>query len=291
MKSQAILWTALLLAASPLAAATLSIDAGHTEEMNQEVSQLKDAVADHAATDGAVYQMAQALFGRVPGSKIVVNANLRGWDREPAPEKAAQHNINDLAAGAAKRLASYDKEIPQPTAEAMKYARGMQQIGRADFDRERKLDDNEMGVYNYWLNKAELGTIKLNEALSFLATQIGDAIAFATVIHEGAHARDQQAGRLNDKDVIAGEVPAFKAEYDWLQVADPYGERICYLRAAFMTAQREHPSRLGAIGLSYLNHLAELQATQGDLKAIKEMVEKLGYKDGETHRQGNEASA
>jgi len=290
MKSRAILWTALLLASSPLAAATLGIDTAHSDEIHQEVSQLHDAVADHATTDGAVYQMAQDFFGRVPGTKVVVNVNLRGWDREPTPE-AAPADIKRLVGGADKRLAFYDKEIPQPMAEAMKYARGMQQSGRADFDQKRELSDNEMGVYNYWLNKAELGTIKLNEALSWLATKVGDAIAFATLIHEAAHARDQQAGKLNDQDVIAGEVSAFQTQYQWLKIADPYDERICYLRTAFMAAQREHPSRLGAIGLSYLNHLAELQSTQGDPKAIKEMVEKLGYKDGETHRQGDETSA
>ena len=289
MKFRAILWTALLLTASPLAAA-LSIDSGHADEMHQEVSQLQDAVADHAATDGTVYQMAQDFFGRVPDTKIVVNVNLRGWDREPTPA-AAPADIQRLISGADQRLAFYDKEIPSPMSEAMKYARGMQQSGRADFDRKRELSDNEMGVYNYWLNKAELGSIKLNDALSLLATKIGDAIAFATLIHEAAHARDQQAGKLNDKDVIAGEVSAFLTQYQWLKVADPYDERICYLRTAFMAAQQEHPSRLGAIGLSYLNHLAELQATKGDPQAIKEMVEKLGYKDGQTRRQGDEASA
>lgn len=283
MKSRAILWTALLLAASPLSAATVAIDASHADEMHQEVSQLKDAVADHAATDGTIYRLAQDFFGRIPSSKIVVHVNLRGWDREPTPP-AAPADVKRLVASAEQRLAFYDKEIPKPMAEAMSYARGMQQNGRADFDRKGELADHEMGVYNYWLNKAELGTIKLNELLSFLATKVGDAIAFATLIHESAHARDQQAGKLNGTDVVAGEVSAFTTQYQWLKVADPYDERICYLRAAFMAAQRERPSRLGAMGLSYLDHLAELQATQGDPKAIQSMVEKLGYKDGGDHR-------
>jgi hypothetical protein len=284
------LLTALLLAAWPLCAATVAIDNGQQDEIHQEVSQLKDAVADPGSSDGAVYQMAHDLFGRLPGTKIVVNPSLRGWDREPTPD-AAPADAKRLVSGADKRLAFYDKEVPKPLADAMKYARGMQESGRADFDKKHDLSDNEMGVYNYWLNKAELGTIKINDALSYLASEIGDAIAFATLAHEAAHARDQQLGKLNDKDVVAGEVSAFQTQYQWLKVADPYDERICYLRTAFMAAQRDHPSRLGAIGLSYLNHLAELQATKGDPEAVKKMVEKLGYKDGEKSRESGETSA
>jgi len=290
MKACAILGTAILLAAPSLRAGTVVVDSGRTDEIHQEVSHLKDAVADYATTDGKVYQMAADLFGRMPGTKIVVNLNLRGWDREPTPP-AAPADVKRLMSTADQRLAFYDKDVPAPMVQAMDYARKMQQGGRADFDRERKLSDDEMGVYNYFVNRAELGSIKLNEFLSFLTTQIGDAIAFATLIHEAAHARDHLAGKLNEKDVLDGEVLAFQDQYQWLKVADPYDERICYLRAAFMNAQRDHPSRLGAIALSYLNHLAELQATKGDPKAIREMAVKLGYRDGEEHRHGNGASA
>jgi hypothetical protein len=277
---------ALLLATPALQAATMVVDNGHTDEIHQEVTQIKDAVADYATTDGKVYQLAADLFGRLPSTKIVVHLNLRGWDREPTPPEAPA-DIKRLVTTADQRLAFYDKDIPAPMAQAMDYARKMQQGGRADFDRERKLSDNEMGVYNYLVNKAELGVIKLNDILSFLSTKIGDAIAFATFIHEAAHARDQQAGKLNEKDVIAGEVLAFQTQYQWLKVADPYDERICYLRAAFMNAQRERPSKLGAIGLSYLDHLAELQATKGDPDAIKDMVVKLGYRDGNDPGHGS----
>lgn len=280
-----MLWTAILLAAPALQAATLVVDSGQTDEIHQEVDSLKDAVANYSTTDGKVYQLAQNLFGRLPGTKIVVNLNLRGWDREPTPPSAPA-DVKRMLGSADQRLAFYDKEVPAPMAQAMDYARNMQQGGRADFDRERKLADNEMGVYNYWVNKAELGFIKLNDVLSLLATKIGDAIAFATLIHEAAHARDQQAGKLNEKDVIDSEVSAFTTQYQWLKVADPYDERICYLRTAFMTAQRERPSRLGEIGLSYLNHLAELQATKGEPKAIREMVVKLGYRDGADQGHG-----
>jgi hypothetical protein len=290
MKARAILWAALLLAGSPLRAATVVVEDGKTDEIRQEVTQLKDAVADYARTDSEVFRMAHDLFGRMPSTKIVVNPNLRGWDREPAPPSEAA-DAQRLVESADKRLAFYDKEVPAPMAKAMDYARRMQKDGRADFDKERKLQDDEMGVYNYFISLAQLGTIRLNNALSLLASQIGDAITYATLIHEAAHARDHQDGKLNEKDVLDGEVLAFQAQYQWLKVADPYDERICYLRTSFMTAQKERPSRLGAIGLQYLNHLAELQATKGDAQAIREMAIRLGYRDGDEHRHGGRTSA
>ncbi|MBI5239601.1 MAG: hypothetical protein HY926_03950 [Elusimicrobia bacterium] len=290
MKALAMLWMALLAAAPALQAAAVVVDDGNTDEIREEVSHLKDAVGDYGRTDAEVVRMAHDLFGRMPSARIVVHANLRGWDREPTPP-AAPADAARRVESADKRLAYYDKDVPAPMAKAMDYARRMQKDGRADFDQERKLSDDEMGVYNYLINVAQLGTIRMNQALSFLTTQIGDAIIYATLIHEAAHARDHQDGKLNGKDVLDGEVLAFQAQYQWLKVADPYDERICYLRTAFMTTQKENPSRLGAIGLQYLNHLAELQATKGDAKAIREMAVRLGYRDGDEHRHGGKTSA
>ena len=291
MKARAIFWTALLLAGSTGRAAAVVVEEGNTDEIRQEATQLKDAVSDFARTDAEVARMAHDLFGRMPSTKIVVHANLRGWDREPTPPSSAPADAARLVESADKRLNFYDKEVPAPLAKAMDLARRMQKDGSADFDKERKLKDDEMGVYNYFINLAQLGTIRLNNALSFLAAQIGDAIVYATLIHEAAHARDHQDGKLSDKDVLDGEVLSFQAQYQWLKVADPYDERICYLRTAFMTAQRESPSRLGAVGLQYLNHLAELQETKGDAGKIREMAVRLGYRDGDEHRQGGRTSA
>jgi len=266
---------AVSLAACPLAAAPLSINVSQPDNFNEQVSQLRNAAAD--TPDDTVHTMAQNLFSQVLVSRFVANPDLRGWDKEPQPLKITRHNVNDLFVGANERLASYKKDVPSPLIGAMKLASSMASGGSFNF---QELTPDTMGDYKYMLNSAKLGVIELNEDLASLAGVIGDAIAFATGIHEGTHAYYHQAGQLSDKDVIAGEIPAFKAEYDWLKIVDPHGERICYLRASFIFAQREHPSRLGAIGLSYLNSLAELQDTKGDPRAIEQMVKARGYKDG-----------
>ena len=98
-------------------------------------------------------------------------------------------------------------------------------------------------------------------------------------------------GKLDPKAVIEGEVLAFKTQYLWLKVADPYDERICFMRTALMNEQRVRPTRIGEMGLTYLNHLAELQATGGDEKAIRDLVLRLGYKDGESKRDDSKVSS
>ena len=290
MKVRIALWTAILCAAPSWGDAALLINEGRAGEIHEEVSQLHDAIADHAANDAQVYDLAQNLFGRMPGTKIVVGLNLRGWDREPVPMQPPA-DVTRLLQSADQRLNSHNGEVPQPMAKAMAYAHSMQQGGRVDFAQQNPLPENEMGVYDYWLDKLELGIIRLNDVLSYLSTKIGDALAFATFIHEAAHARDHQEGKLSDKAVIDGEVLAFQTQYQWLKIADPYDERVCFLRAKLMAEQSEHPSRLGTIALSYLNHLAELQATHGDLQAIRDLTFKLGYHEGAQSRRGDGASA
>jgi hypothetical protein len=292
MKARRMLWAAMLLASPGLACAAVFVDQGNTDEIHQEVTQLKDAVNDIGNTsDAKVYTLAQDLFGRMPSTKIAVQSNLRGWDFPAAPESSSPASSKQLLESADKRLAFYNKEVPKPLAKAMDYARGMTRDGKVDYDKSGELSDNEMGEYKYWLDKAELGTIKLNKYLALIAAKVGSTFAFATVAHESGHARDQQDGKLNPKDVIQGEVMAFQTEDLRLTVADPYGEKIGYLRARLMIERRDHPNQIGAMTLLYLNHLADLQSTNGDEDAIRKMVEKLGYKDGEPHREGNSVSA
>ena len=283
-------WAALLLAWPCLGGAAVVVDASRTDEIHSEVDQLKDAVANRGLSDAKVYGLAADLFGRMPSTRIVVQPNIRGWDREPVPA-GKPASVKQLLETADKRMTFYNKEVPQPMVKAMDYAKSMTRDGRIEYDQAGQLQDHQMGEYDYWADKLELGRIKLNNLLALLAAKVGDVFAFATVAHEAGHARDHLDGKLNPKAVIDGEVLAFQTQYYWLKIADPYGERICYLRAGLMNEQRERPNRLSAIALTYLNHLAELQGTGGDKDQIRRMVEKLGYRDGETHRQGDSTSA
>lgn len=253
--------------------------AATSQQFEAEVTELKDAVASPATPDAQLYQGAMDLFDRMHESKIKVQVNLRGWDKEPEP-KELPPDVQRLMTSARKRLSDLDTTVPDDLKGALNYAEGMANADKIRLD--SRMEANQMGAYT-WV-KTELGDIKLNDWLAWIATKIGDALAFATVAHEAGHARDHQNGLLNGKDVIDGEVRAFKTQYFWLKAADPHGERVAWLRAALMREQQIKPNPLTFKALSYLEHLAKLHDTDGEERKIRELVHSLGYEDGHDHR-------
>ena len=263
--------------------ATAPVQTARAEDMKERVDDLSRAVQNPGESDRSVFEKAHRLFGKVPSSNIVVAPVLRGWDKEPTPKQEAA-SVARLIDTADKRLTYYNKDVPSNLKEAMQYGRGMTQNGKVDFDKEGQMADNQMGVYRYLSAKAELGTIRLSNFLSLMATKVGDALAYATLAHEAGHARDHQNGKLNAKDVLDGEVLAFKTQYLWLQIADPYGERVAFLRAKIINEKREHASEFLDMTDAYLKSLALLQETGGDEQKIREMAQTLGYQDGHDHK-------
>ncbi len=254
--------------------------------VSESVSDLKDAVADRALPDTTVHAKAADLFASLPGAMIVVEPGLRGWDKERAiePEPAS---VERLLQSAGKRLSDFHLDVPAPgLTEAFGFAESMSAGGKVAFDKTAGMPDGQMGLYRYLVDTSELGAIKLNGLLAAVATRIGDALAFSTLIHEAGHARDHVRGRLSAKNVIDGEVLAFKTQYEWLKIADPRKERVCWLRAVLAERQRQRPDALTNVALGFLEHLAALQDTDGDAARIRAMVERLGYQDEHDRKDG-----
>lgn len=254
--------------------------------ISEAVADLKDAVADRGVPDTLVHEKAADLFRNLPGAVIVVDPGLRGWDRERAIDSDPA-SVERLLKSAGDRLSDFHREVPPlGLTEAFQYAGDMNASGQVDFDKAAELGDGQMGLYRYLANKAERGVIKLNGLLALVATKIGDALAFSTLIHEAGHARDHARGKLSARDVIDGEVLAFKTQYEWLKLADPHKERVCWLRAVLAERQRLHPDKLTNVALGFLEHLAALQETDGDDARVRVLVERLGYQDDHSRGDG-----
>lgn len=271
-----------------IASLALAQTAPKTEAFETEVHELRDAVASPIVPNARIYDEARDLFEAMPRARINVEVNLRGWDKE-TDIKGERGDVARLMSSARKRLSDLNTPTPPPDLKgALAYADGMHSSGKIAED--PGLKDNQMGAYE-WI-KTALGDIKLNQALGFIAGQIGDALAFATVAHEAGHARDHQQGKLDGKNVIDGEIGAFRTQYQWLKLVDPHGERVAWLRAAAMQRQREAPSKLNEITIAYLLHLAKLHDTGGDTEKLRAFVHEMGYEDDHDHgREGHPASA
>lgn len=255
-------------------------------EIHFELDHLRDALADPSKTDLAIYDMAHDLgHRRIPSTTISVRGAIRGWDREPAaPPRPA--DVDALMSVAQRRLLDARDAPHADLTGAYEMARTLHSGGLVDFDKERALAAAQMGVYRFIPHKSELGTVRLNNFLSLIAVKVGYAFAFATLIHESAHALDHIRGALSDEGVVAGEVFAFRVQYLWLRTMDPYGERLAYLRTNLMKEMQDDPNALTEMALNYANHLDDVVGTGGDKEKIKALVQKLGYDDGHDHGRG-----
>lgn len=271
-----------------IASLALAQTAPKNEAFESEVTELRDAVASPMVPDAKVYDEARDLFETMPRTNINVEVNLRGWDKE-TDIRGQKADVSRLFTSARKKLS--DLNTPMPPSElrgALGYADSMHSLGKIEEGVSMK--ENQMGAYA-WI-KTALGDIQLNKALAFIAGQIGDALAFATIAHEAGHARDHQQGKLDGKNVIEGEVSAFRTQYQWLKLVDPHGERVAWLRAVMMHRQKESPSALNETTLAYLVHLAKLHDTQGEEAKLRAFVHEMGYEDDHGHdRDEHPASA
>ena len=283
------LWagTALLLwlaapAAQGLKAGELPI------ELHRGIEALRETLADPAASDEKIHARAQELFAGVPSAKIVVTAGLRGWDREPAP-KPLPATVKSLMEAARQRL---ENAIPTPElVDTYRQAQAMDSSGLIDLDRERRLQNNEMGLYDYRPDSADPGDIRLNNLLPLIAMKVGEAFASATLIHEAAHALDHMRGRLSSEEVVDGEIPAFYSQYLYLKAIDPFGERLAYLVTGLQQELRESYSEATAAALNYAETLDVLAGTGGEREKLRQFILGIGYREGAARRQNAPPSA
>ena len=274
------------LASQASANLTAVIDTAKVEarvdDVSTELGQMRDLIAAPRTGDEqdyAVSNKAQILFNqRIPATKFSVKVPLHPWEQEQnIPETPA--SIDRMIKNSEQRL----RESPPPDPElcqTFQQAETMKDQGRINYDQKNALDENQMGVYRY-LKNGGLGSVEINEALALIATVVGDAFVFSTVVHEAVgHAMDPN---LSSEGVIAGEVYAFKMQYLWLKAIDPSGTRLALLRGKLMQMQKNHPSKLVKMALDYTASLDVLVGTGGDKGKIRQYVIDLDYQEGQEH--------
>lgn len=273
----------LLLAALPLRAqegggddkGAVVVSAG---AVRADVDQLHDAVASPAYDEAAVRGRAAAFFDGVPSRTPSFRPAPRVMDREPVDGHVG--TIEGMMDEAQKRWDHYkltSSEVPDARLDAaIAYAKELRGQKRVDFD--AKLPENQMGEFRYSTDKTNDGVIKLNSRLALLATRIGEAFSYATLVHEAAHAKARQEGRLKPETTIDNEVEAYRVQYQWLKVIDPRAERMIVMHSTLQLHLQLHPEdKVSRLSVTYLEHLLQVWDTKGEDAALRELVKKLGY--------------
>lgn len=280
----------LLAAASPAFAqeAAPAQDWIAPETLQKRADDLRDAVADRARPDAGLREDARAMFDRVPAESLAIPVYYRRVDRERVDGELGA--VDKMLTTADERVEWWKRqyrEEPPPVFEgARKQAAAMaEEKGRLQFDETGRMGENQMGTFRYLTDRLTGGVIRLNQKLALLATRIGQAFAYSTVVHEGKHARDREDGNLTPEQEVEGEVRAFKAQYQWLTIMDPRGERLVVLHSTLkLRLKRKPEDRVTAEAVEYLEHLGEVLETGGKDDKLRELVKRLGYKDRAGHR-------
>jgi hypothetical protein len=243
-----------------------------------DVEQLRDAVASPSNGEAAVRGRASAFFDGVPSRTPSFRPAPRVMDRENVDGHVG--SIDGMIDEAQKRWDRYKfstTEVPDARLDAaVAYARELRGRKRVDFHPE--LPENQMGEFNYSTDKPDDGVIKLNARLALLATRIGEAFSYATLVHEAAHAKARREGRLKPETTIDNEVEAYRVQYQWLKVIDPRAERMIVMHSTLRLHLQLHPEdKVSLLSVNYLEHLLQVWDTKGEEGALKEMIRKLGY--------------
>jgi hypothetical protein len=245
-----------------------------------DVDQLRDAVASPSVDNDRVRSRASAFFDGVPSRTPAFRPAPRVMDREAVDGHAG--SIDGMIAEAQKRWDHYkfsSATVPDARLDAaIAFAKDLRDQKRLAFD--AQMPENQMGEFRYSLDKSNDGTIKLNERLTLLATRIGEAFSYATLVHEAAHAKARAEGRLDPKHTIDNEVEAYGVQYQWLKVIDPRAERMIVMHSTLKLHLQLHPEdKVSRLSASYLEHLLQVWDTNGEEAKLKELVKRLGYEE------------
>lgn len=272
---------ALALAVS-MAASAAPAEPGALDTFRVRVEELRETAADPRASDGLVWEKAQDFAAAVPRTELVVDPGLRLWDfGGSALGHGVELSAAQLVEEGRSRLDGGHVPPPELLRDAVASAGREHARGRLAFETAGAMDEQQMGRYRYVPGRLESGVIELNQAMSLIGAVIGRAFAYATVAHEAAHRLAHERGRLSPEEVESNEVFAFRAQHDWIAWIDPHGERLAYARQ--WLRNQISLGRGGSVApdaLRYLDHLAEVRATEGDPDALRELVRRLGYLDG-----------
>lgn len=273
----------LLLTALPLRAqqaeqkGPILVSAG---AVRADVDRLRDAVASPAVDNFSVRSRASAFFDGVPSETPSFRPAPRVMDRERVDGRVG--TIEGMLDEAQRRWDRYKfsaAEVPDGRLDAaIAYAKDLNDRKRVAF--EGAMPENQMGEFRYSKDKTDDGVIHLNARLALLATRIGEAFCYATLVHEAAHAKARAEGRLDPARTIDNEIEAYRVQYLWLKVIDPRAERMIVLDSTLKLRLQLHPEdQVSRLSRSYIDHLLELWDTNGEDAKLKDLVKKLGYKD------------
>lgn len=245
-----------------------------------DVDQLHDAVASPSVDAFSVRGRASAFFDGVPSRTPSFRPAPRVMDREAVDGHVG--TIDGMIDEAQKRWDRYKfttTEVPDARLDAaIAYARDLRGRKRVAFD--AKLPENQMGEFTYSKDKTDDGVVKLNARLALLATRIGEAFSYATLVHEAAHAKARAEGHLKPETTIENEVEAYGVQYRWLKVIDPRAERMIVMHSTLKLHLQLHPEdKVSRLSVTYLEHLLQLWDTNGDDAKLKDFVKRLGYKE------------
>lgn len=250
-----------------------------------------DRLHHTAATSGSetrIYAEGLSVEDAMVRAQVTVKLQMSGMPKEPEPPSKPA-DLDELYESG---LSRYTRVAEPPPAELDDAVSLALQFKRAeDIGFRGDLQPSQMGVFEWSKDKLDQ-FIKLNETLSLIATRVGYAFAFATVVHEAAHALALRLGLLSTDRVIDGEIFAFQRQYLWLVRVDPTGHQLAQLRLQLERRVKVDPTDvLSKKALGYVTCLDVLRGTGGDLFRIREYVEHLGYTEGHAHADHDHPSA
>jgi hypothetical protein len=243
--------------------------------------------ADPAAAPGSVWEKGQNLYmNRV---SIAVEPNLRGWDFGRGQlGDGKEKSVDQLITGGERALSDLGLGVPPPDLrDAVAGVRESYRAGTLAYADD--MNARQMGRFLFTEGRPETGSTQINSRMALVAGVIGLPFAFMTPLHEWVHERWHSQGRLSTQRVIEGELPAFMAQFRWLQWVDPHGERLAYAREWLANQKRNGVhGQLIDDAEAYLQHAADVRATGGDERRMLELIERLGYRDGQgQHHPGD----
>jgi hypothetical protein len=260
-----------------------------------QADQLHDAVASPRVDDFSVHNKAAGFFENIQSQTPLVRPAPRVMDREDV--KGNIGTIDGMIEAAKRRYDHYKLTTTEvPAAEldrSVSYAKTLREEKRADFDKTGKMDENQMGEFVYTVkDKLDAGKVEINGRMALIATRIGEAFSYATLVHEATHAKARADGRLTPEHVIDGEVEAYRVQYQWLKVLDPRAERMIVMISTLNLYLERHPQdQVTRASITYLRHLLTLWDTGGDEQKLRAMIKDLGYEEGKGIDPASSASA
>ena len=250
--------------------------------LQKSADDLRDSVADQHVSEYNLHARAAALFTNVQSQTPLVRPDWQPVDRERVDGSIG--TVDGMVETANQRFDSYRAKFHEPpppeVLASAAHAQSLRDQKRAAFDKTGKMPENQMGVFRYNVEQLNGGIVEINRRMALLATRIGEAFAYSTLVHEATHARDREAGRLDPEHEIEGEMHAFFVQYLWLTTMDPTGMRLVVLHSTLQLWLQKHPDdSTTALSIKYLEHLLALWDTHGETDKLRAFVEKLGYQE------------